>query len=62
MISRVVITSIGIVTKDCQCTASYHVYCLTCSHHDSNPYLVVLRDSNPKIRSISSLKVPQQEG
>jgi hypothetical protein len=37
-----IIASTGIVTKDCQCTSSFHVYCLTCSHHVSNPYLVIL--------------------
>jgi hypothetical protein len=37
-----IIVSTGIVTKDCQRTSSFHVYCLTCSHRDSNPYLVIL--------------------
>jgi hypothetical protein len=37
-----VIASTGIVTKDCQCTSSFHVYCLSCGHRDSSPYLVIL--------------------
>jgi hypothetical protein len=37
-----IIASTGIVTKDSQHTSYFHVYCLTCSHCDSNPYLVIL--------------------
>jgi hypothetical protein len=41
-VATYIITSTRIVTKDCQCTSSFHVYCLTCSHRDSNPYLVII--------------------
>jgi hypothetical protein len=37
-----IIVSKGIVTKDCQHASCFHVYCLTCSHRDSNPYPFIL--------------------
>jgi hypothetical protein len=37
-----IIVSTRIVTKYCQHTSCFHVYCLTCSHRNSNPYPFIL--------------------
>jgi hypothetical protein len=37
-----IIASMGIVTKDCQCTSSFQIRYLNSNHCNSNPYFVIL--------------------